>query len=117
METKEQLLAKVSELQAIINKMDSDEPKKFLLDSINGSVQFWLEKSDYIGWYKDKKSIIFYDRKTKILYLNYYKIWSVFESKFGLNDKQIKELCGGIFTQHFNCDVVTTKANAEFTMF
>jgi hypothetical protein len=108
METKEQLLAKVAELQAIINKMNQEEPKKFLLDSINGSVQSWGKKPHTINWHKDGELIMYYNRKTKIFNLRYSRIWAVFESEFGLDDKQINELCSGILRKHFNCKVFET---------
>ncbi len=109
METKEQLLNKVAELQAIINKMDSDEKaKKFLLDKINGSVQSWEEGTDEIYWKKDGHYLMCYNRETKIFYIDYIIIWSVLETKFKLNNKQISELCSSILGTHFNCEVITT---------
>jgi hypothetical protein len=108
METKEELLKKVAELQAIIKKIDSVEPNKFLLDQINGSVQSWKDGSDGIYWKKDGLNLMIYNRKTKKFYLHYDKIWKVLQSKFGLNHEQINELCVSILKEHFNCDVVIT---------
>ena len=41
-----------------------------------------------LRWYKYQEQ----DRKNDILYINYYKIWSVFKSKFELNDTEAEEI-------------------------
>lgn len=111
MKTKEQLLKKVAELQAIIETMDSNEEsvKKFLLDQINGSVQSWEEGSNDIDWYKDDEFIMGYNRKSKWFYLNN-SIYSGLESKYKLDIHQINKTCSKILKEHFNC-IVTSTAN------
>jgi hypothetical protein len=49
-----------------------------------------------------------YNEKTRYLWINYDKIWSVFISKFDLNYYEIKVLTKGMLEEHFNLKGITT---------
>ena len=66
-----------------------------------------------------KNDIIFrQDDESKCLFIEYDKIWSVLESKFGLDYKEIKELTTGWLNEHTNLKGYTTNCrfNCEMNM-
>lgn len=72
-----------------------------LLELING--YYIKESEDYpddIFYMKEHNVLIDYDLKTKIAWINNQIIWSVFESKFSLNNQQMRELMRGLLETH-----------------
>ena len=64
---------------------------------------FWVS---YVGKHNDM-IYISYDKKNNIAYLNYNKIWKVFES---LNDyNKIREITGVLLERHLKLKGVTTE--------
>ena len=53
--------------------------------------------------------VMLQDTETAIFYIGYNNIWSVLETRFGLNYNEIKELLTGILRLEYNCKVNTTK--------
>jgi len=49
------------------------------------------------------------DLKNTEFWFNYDKIWSVFESKFGMNYSEIQSFMNGMVEKHFKIRGVTTK--------
>ena len=67
------------------------------------------EYPNYIFYLNNKNKIVIeYDKKSNIAYLDYYKIWSVFETKYHLKYQEIKELTGPMLEQHLKLKGVTT---------
>jgi hypothetical protein len=59
---------------------------------------------------EDADKILFrYDSKNEELWCDYYNITTFFESKFGVNRMDIKELCKTMLEEHLNYKVVTTR--------
>ena len=48
-----------------------------------------------------------YDKKNGYFWVDYDKIWSVLESKYGLNDQEISELIKGMVEEHLKLEGVT----------
>jgi hypothetical protein len=69
-------------------------------EMINGMVVEIIDLPESIWYYKNGKFMIDQDIKTGICLISYWNIWSVLESEFGLNYKQIKDLTTGILKQH-----------------
>ena len=50
-----------------------------------------------------------YEHEKCTLWVSWSKIWSILESKFGLNDQEIKDLCGSTVGETLKIKVVTTR--------
>ena len=90
---KEKLFLELTYLDDLEIKFDFIEYKEYI---------FYFYKDDYL-FYQDKKNMKFY--------INYYKIWSVFESKFNINYEEIREFMKGMIDKHFNLKDYTPIAN------
>ena len=72
--------------------------KAFTRSSKFGLVNSVLNDEKFI---EIKDHVIFWqDLKNEYFYVNYEKIWSVFESKLGLNYQEIKDLTTGWLNKH-----------------
>ena len=94
----------------IFNKIDS--PHKEWVNNVK-----YISRKEYAKvWFKEKlnqmemKDNIFFigdevvmkqDKKNEILWVNYKKIWSFFESEFNLNWLEIKDLIRDMVEEHF----------------
>lgn len=67
-----------------------------------------------IFFHINKEVYMEYDKNSKILYYSYDKIYSVLESKFGLNSTQINELVKGMVGEHYKLEVNTTQTSGIF---
>ena len=64
---------------------------------------------DYIFYLNNKNKIVIkYNKKFNTAWLDYYKIWLVFETKYHLKYQEIKELTGTMLEQHLKLKGVTT---------
>jgi len=64
--------------------------------------------------YEKGKNIIVYDQKNGTGYINYYIIWSILDSYFGLNYTEIKGLTKEWLSETYNLRVTTTMTDAKF---
>ena len=70
-----------------------------------------------IFWFRDGRLIFDYNKETGYFWVNYALVWSVFESEFGLNYRQIKELIKGRVEEHSKLkDVTPIDANGSETI-
>ena len=60
-----------------------------------------------IFWFREDRRIFDYDKETGYFWVNNSLVWSVFESEFGLNYDQIKDLIKGRVEEHFKLKDVT----------
>ncbi len=69
------------------------------------------DKTFYVD--KDRKPLFYYyqDSKNGYVYINYYRIWVFFESIFGLNSLQTKEILKVWLEQTYNLRGVTPDDN------
>ena len=70
----------------------------------------WKIHDDYpksIFMIKDKKCLFEQNHKNVVLYCSYSLVWSVFESRFGLNHNEIRELIAGLLLQDNKMNVLT----------
>ena len=83
----------VGSLDKMFEIFDIKEPMDFLnlfndLESVQSE-----ERENWILYrYKKGHNLMIYNRKNNYVYINYDDIWSVLESKFGLNYTEIQEL-------------------------
>ena len=84
--------------------------KEYFIEFLNSlTTKLDSKYPDYIFYLNNKgKIVIEYDKKSNIAYLDYYKIWSVFETKYHLKYQEIKELTGPMLEQHLKLKGVTT---------
>jgi len=106
-ELPEDLILKIKE--QLSSKTKDDEMEDFFLDCLNGcSILIKKEFPDSIFYVKNNEVWMEYDSKTNIFVLRYDRIWSVFESKFGLDDVVIKSFTKSMVEKHLKLSGVTT---------
>ena len=75
-----------------------------------------IEKKDPLNptnriYYVDKndnsKVYMRYDQKTKYVWIDYEKLWSIFESKYGLNYVEVRDFFKGVLKSDYNLRGVT----------
>jgi len=69
---------------------------------------------DYIFHMKNGKCILQHDKKTGVVYLNYYEIWSFFESCFSMGYKQIQTLTKRWVEELYKLSLKTTRSQGDF---
>jgi len=95
------------------NKSENLIPKKtkeeVFLEMINGltidTETFKKERPDSVFFIKDKKCFLELEKSN--LWCDYHNIWSVFESQFGMNYKQIQGFIKDMVEEHLNMKGVT----------
>ena len=76
---------------------------------------FETEKYPNQVFYRKGKEIIFsYNKKNGILFVNYQEVWSFFESFFGMEYEQIRDLTKVWVEEHYNLRVTTTQYYLDF---
>ena len=84
--------------------------KEYFIEFLNSlTTKLDSKYPDYIFYLNNKNKIVIeYDKKFNIAWLDYDKIWSVFETKYHLKYQEIKELTGPMLEQHLKLKGVTT---------
>ena len=91
-----------------------DEFRKIMKDVIekenplNLDIIFYVDKNDPTEIYME------YDQTSRYVWINYEKLWSVFESKYGLNYQKTKDFFKGILKRDYNLRGVTP-VNTQFS--
>jgi hypothetical protein len=86
-------------------------PEKLFLQFFDGCVaRFDREKYPNSIFYFDKDGnfLAEYSEKNNTSYLNYHKVWKVFETEYSLNYSSAKELMDRLVEEHFKLKDVTT---------
>lgn len=82
-----------------------DEKEKLFLQLAhldNLDIKFDFIEYKYELFYIYKDNCLFYqEKKSKCFYINFDKIWEVFENKFSLNYKKIQKIMNGMVKKHF----------------
>jgi hypothetical protein len=68
---------------------------------------------DYIFFIKDNKVIFDYDKKYRIVRLNYYEIWFVLEKVFNLDSDQVRDIPRKWLEEHYNLDIKSIRDATE----
>jgi hypothetical protein len=87
-------------------------PEKLFLQFFDGcTVRFDRENyPDYIFYFdKDENYLADYFVKSNRFYINYHKVWEVFETEFSLNFSSTKSLLNRLVEEHFKLKDVTTE--------
>jgi len=66
------------------------------------------EHPDHVFYLEGKKIIFDYNKKNGYVYVNYEEIWSFFESFFGMEYEQIRDLTKVWVEESYNLRVTTT---------
>ena len=75
-----------------------------------------IEKKDPLNptnriYYVDKndnsKVYMRYDQKTKYVWIDYYKLWSIFKTKYDLNYVEVRDFFKGILKRDYNLRGIT----------
>jgi hypothetical protein len=86
-------------------------PEKLFLQFFDGCVvRFDRENySDHIFYFdKDGNYLAEFRSKSNAFYINYSKVWEVFETKYSLNYSSTKELMNRLVEEHFKFKGVTS---------
>ena len=78
---------------------------KYQVDLSLGNKIYYDENGDWV---------FEYDSKNKWLWIQYHRIWSVFESKYGLNYNQIRKLTEDTVREVYKMEGVTTTEQLLF---
>ena len=82
--------------------------EQWFLEQLTDLEEVRLSKYPDSIFYKKNGEVLFeYDKETKYFWVSEEKIWSFFESNFGLNYQEIKELIKGMVEEHLNLGEVT----------
>jgi hypothetical protein len=96
-----------------IRSQEPQEWEKFMFPYINLTPK--MEKTsvgDRLVYRDENGNWIFYhekDPKNGYIWFNYNKIWGIFESKFGYNYKEIKDLLVAWVEEHYDLSGVTPR--------
>mgnify|MGYP001559330980 CR=1 FL=1 len=75
------------------------------------------EYPDYIFYLNNKNKIVIkYNKKLNNAWLDYEKIWSVFETKYHLKYQEIRKITGLMLEQHLKLKGVTTNKTGKITL-
>ena len=87
-----------------------DTPEEFFLNLIHGmKIKKQTKYLHCVYWEKNDKIIFIQDfRKNKILFVEYYSIWSVFKNIFGLNYDETQRFIKDQVKEHLNWKGFTT---------
>ena len=97
-------------VRKMIDEISSKQSvKDWLIEQIDGLTIDLKSNPNYIIYMKDDCGYFYYDHKKCTLWVSWSKIWSILESKFGLNDQEIKDLCGSTAGETLKIKVDTTR--------
>ena len=83
-----------------------DEFRKIMKDVIEKTYQDYPDKIYYVDK-NDNYTYMKYDQKTKYVLIDYYKLWSIFESKYDLNYYEVRDFFKGILKSDYNLRGIT----------
>ena len=109
-EEKDGLLKRIAELDKIIAEPDKPSKEERLLQLLNGAV-LRIDKHKYPNstfLFRGDDFLAEYNSKNAILWLSYPRIWSVFESEYGMKHNDIQHFTMSMLEEHFKCKGVTT---------
>ena len=109
-EEKDGLLKRIAELDKIIAEPDKPSKEERLLQLLNGAV-LRIDKEKYPNstfLFRGDYFLAEYNSKSAILWLSYPRIWSVFESEYGMKHNDIVAFTRGMVEEHFKCKVLST---------
>ena len=90
-----------------------DEFRKIMKDVIEKTYQDYPDKIYYVDK-NDNYTYMKYDQKTKYVLIDYYKLWSVFQSKYGLNYLETRDFFKGILKRDYNLGgIIPTEADID----
>jgi hypothetical protein len=82
--------------------------ERFMFEMFEGVEIYNSDKyADYELYKKNGDIIVEYDLTIGYFYCCYFKIWSVFVTKFNFNYKQISEFIKGWVVEHFKLEGIT----------
>ena len=96
-----------------INRLKPEE--RWFIDILNNLTEYTSDKySDFIFYKKDNELLFEYNSEDKYFYCNYIKIWLVFDSKYNLNNQEIRILIKGQVEEHLKLKVKTVYKQSIF---
>ena len=84
-----------------------DEFRKIMKDVIEKTYQDYPDKIYYVDKNDPTEIYMEYDQKSKYVWIDYKKLWSFFQSKYGLNYQKTREFFKGILKRDYNLRGVT----------
>ena len=91
-----------------------DEFRRIMKDVIEKKDPLNLDRILYVDKNDPTKIYMRYDQKTKYVWIDYYKLWSIFESKYGLNYLETREFFRGILKRDYNLRGITPQGTVGF---
>ena len=106
----ESLLGKLYDVISSHTKQTEEEKKKEMVDlvlSMFNGCTIKLENNMVVFYNKDDQWMFAQDFKNNYFRVSVDRVWSIFQTKYGLNDAQISDLIKGILEEHLGCKQLT----------
>lgn len=84
-----------------------DEFRDIMKDAIEKTNLNYPNKIYYVDKNNNKEIYMEYDQKTKVVWIDYIKLWSIFESKYSLNYDETSEFFKGMLREHYGLRGIT----------
>ena len=97
------LIKEILHESIMLNQVNQNTPEGWFKHLLNQLKEETNPKySNYIFFVKDKEIYMEYNEKYGYLWCSYDKIWSVFESEFGMNYEETQEFIKDMVEEHYN---------------
>jgi len=116
--TKEEALNQIHMLEEYVKSLPPEKTRDRLMEEtfiefMNQGLTLKLNYGD-IFYYKGVEWVVCKNSKNKVVWLKYYLFWSVFETKFGCNYKEIKNFLNGMVCKHLGCNGFEIKEFSDY---
>ena len=81
--------------------------KEESFQEIIDNLKFREGEDNLFYYFKDHYTYFDYDKKTKVLYYNYSKIYSVFKVKYNMQDNEVVQFIKEQIYKYFKLNIVT----------
>ena len=91
-----------------------DEFRRIMKDVVEKENPLNLDSIYYVDKNDNSKVYMEYDQKSKDVWIDYKKLWSIFESKYGLNYVEVRDFFKGILKRDYNLRGITPVHYSQF---
>ena len=98
----------IDDHETVLSGCEYSPAEQWFLDQITDLEEVRSNKYPESIFYKKNGEVLFeYNQKTNYFWVHYSKIWLFFESNYGLNYQEIRDLIRGVVEEHLNLGGVT----------
>ena len=105
----ESLLGKLYDVISSHSKQTEEQTKKEMVELFISMFNGCTTKieNNMLVFYKDNQWMFAQDFKNGKFRVSFDRVWSIFRTKYRINDTQISDLIKGILDEHLGCKVLT----------